>query len=105
MDPIRYLEKQIRGWLPKETSIPSNQRTKMAKTDMQRKIFKISSVANAIMIGTFLGLRLLIDPNNKNVEYIVISWIFFILSLISVNFLLYRYSKKKTTNQMEDLKS
>jgi len=105
MDPIRYLEKQIRGWLPKETSILSNQRTKMAKTDMQRKIFKISSVANAIMLGTFLGLRLLIDPNNKNVEYIVISWIFFILSLISVNFLLYRYFKRKTNNQMEDLKS
>jgi hypothetical protein len=99
----KYVENRIRGWLPKEHSIPSNQRTKMAKTDMQRKIFKISSVANAIMLGTFLGLHVLIDPFNKNVEYMVISWIIFILSLISVNFLLYRYSKTKANNQMEQL--
>jgi hypothetical protein len=104
MNPLRYLENRIRGWLPKETSIPSNQRTKMAKTGMQRKIFRISVVADAIMLGTFLGLHSLIDPFNKNVEYIVMSWITFILALISVNFLLYRYSKKKTNNQTETLK-
>jgi hypothetical protein len=105
MNPLRYLENRIRGWLPKEHSIPSNQRTKMAKTDMQRKIFKISSAANVIMLGTFLGLHSLIDPYNKNVEYMVISWIIFILSIVSVNLLLYRYSKRKTNNQREGLKS
>ena len=108
MNPIRCLENRIRGWLPKEPSVPSNQRTKMVEIvekDKQRKIFKINIVANAIMLGTFLGLHLLIDPNNKNIELTVISWIIFILSLISVNFLLYRYFKRKTNNQMEDLKS
>lgn len=106
MNPIRYLENRIRGWLPREPSIPSNQRTKMVEIiekDRQRKIFKISIAANAIILSTFLGLHLLIDPNNKNIELTVISWIIFILALISVNFLLYKYSKKKTNNQMEKL--
>jgi hypothetical protein len=96
----------IRGWLPKKPSIPSNQRTKMAEInqkDMQRKIFKISIVANAIMLGTFLGLHSLIDPFNKNIEYAVISWIIFVLTLVSVDFSLYRYSKRKTNNQVETL--
>ena len=107
MNPLRYLEDRIRGWLPKEPSTSSNQRTKMVEITekgRQRKIFKISSLANVIMLGTFLGLHSLVDPFNRNVEYIVISWIIFILSIISVNFLLYKYSKKKTNNQMETLK-
>ena len=99
----KYVENRIRGWLPKETSIPSNQRTKMAKTDMQRKIFRISVVADAIMLNIFFVTHLLIDPSNRNIGFIVISWIIFILSLISVNFLLYRYSKTKANNQMEQL--
>jgi hypothetical protein len=107
MNLKKYLENRIRGWLPKEPCIPSNQRNKMVEIiekDRQRKIFTIRSAANAIMVGTFLGLHLLIDPNNKNIELTAISWIIFTLSLISVNFLLSRYSKKKTNNQIKELK-
>jgi hypothetical protein len=106
MNPLRYLENRIRGWLPKEPSLPNNQKAKMAEIsqkDAQRKIFNVRSVANAIMVGTFLGLHFLIDPFNRNIELTVISWTIFIISLISVNLLLYRYSKTKANNQMEQL--
>jgi hypothetical protein len=102
MNLKKYLENRIRGWLPKEPSVLGNQGAKMleiSEEDRQRKFFKISSVANAIMVGTFLGLHFLIDPFNENIELAVISWTIFIFSLISVNFLLYRYSKKRTNNQ------
>jgi hypothetical protein len=105
MNLLRYLEKRIRGWLPEESSVASNRRTKMvgiSEKERERKFFKVSMVANAIIMSTFLGLRSLIDPFNKNIEYAVISWVVFILSLVSVNFLLYRYSKRKTSNQMEN---
>jgi hypothetical protein len=102
------VEERIRGWLPKEPSIPSNQGTKLVEIiekDRQRKTFKISSAANAIMLGTFLGLHFLVDPFNSNVELTIISWIIFILTLVSVNLLIYRYFKVQTNSQKEDLKS
>jgi Flp pilus assembly protein TadB len=105
MNPIRYLENRIRGWLPKEQSIPINRRTKMvgiSEKDRERKAFKISIVANAIILNIFLLAHLLIDPFNMDIEYAVISWIIFVLSLVSFNFLLYRYSKRKPSSQMEN---
>jgi len=108
MNLLRYVEERIRGWLPKEPSIPSNQGTRLVEIiekDRQRKIFKISSVANAIMVGTFLGLHFLVDPFNRNIELTVISWIIFILTLVSVDLLIYRYFKVQTNSQREDLKS
>jgi hypothetical protein len=101
------LETRIRGWLPKEPAIPCNQRTKMAETNpnnSQRKLFKISLVANAIILNIFLLAHLLIDPFNSNIEYAVTSWTIFILSLISVNFLLYKYFNRKTSSQLEKLR-
>lgn len=107
MNLRRYVENLIRGWLPKEPSILSNQGTKLVEIiekDRQRKAFKISNVANAIMLGTFLGLHFLIDPFNRNPELTVISWIIFSIAVVSISFLFYRYSKKKTNNHMETLK-
>jgi uncharacterized membrane protein len=105
MNPLRYLENRIRGWLPKEPVIPRNQTkiVEISEEDRRKNQWKIS-VANAIMVGTFLGLRSLIDPFNENIEYAVTSWIIFILSVISVNFLLYRYFNRKTTSQLEKLR-
>jgi hypothetical protein len=97
----------IRGWLPKEPALPRNQRAKMAEInpkDSERKIFKISLVADAIIFNIFMLSHLLIDPFNRNVEYAAISWTIFILSLISVNFFLYRYFYKKTSSQSERLR-
>ncbi len=96
----------IRGWLPREPSVPSDQGTKMveiSEEDRQRKIFQIARVASAVMVGAFLGLDHVINPFNENVELTAISWTIFILSAISVNFLLYRYSKK-TNSQLEKLR-
>jgi uncharacterized membrane-anchored protein len=107
MNPLRYLENRIRGWLPKEPSpIPSNQRTKMveiSEENRRRSIWKIST-ANAIILGTFLGLHFLIDPFNENVELTVISWIIFGLAVVSIDFWLYRYFNRKTSKQLEKLR-
>jgi len=95
----------FRGWLPRELSVSSDQGTIMveiSEEDRQRKIFQIMRVASAIMVGTFLGLHHLINPFNENIELTAISWTIFIFSLISVNFLLYKYSKK-TNSQMAKL--
>lgn len=101
----KNLEKQIRGWLPKEPGIPRNQTkfVEINEEDRRRNQWKISA-ANAIMTGTFLGLRSLIDPFNENIEYAVTSWTIFILSVISVNFLLYIYLNRKTSSQLEKLR-
>jgi hypothetical protein len=97
----KYLERSIRGWLPKEPASVTSERTKMAemkirtKTETEAKAFKIASVANAIMVGAFLGTHLLINPNNSNIEASITLWSIFVPSLILVNVLLYRYFKKQ----------
>ena len=102
MNLKKYMENRVRGWLPKEPSLPSPQKLKVAEmkirdmTEWERKNFKISSIANAIIMSIFLGTHLLIDPYNRSIEVVVISWSVFVPSLILVNFLLYRYSKKQT---------
>lgn len=100
MNPKRYLENHIRGWLPKEPSLPCNQRAKiveLSKEEIQKKNFKNTSIANLFIFVIFQTLHVLIDPYNRNVEYMVIHWIFFVLSLVSVNLLLYRHYTKKTS--------
>ncbi len=107
MNPKKYLENRIRGWLPKEPSLPRNREAKVveiSEVDRQRKFFKISLVSDAIIMNIFMGTNFLIDPNHKNINLTISSWIVFVLSLISVNFLLYRHSKKQANNQREDLK-
>jgi hypothetical protein len=107
MNPIRHLQNRIRGWLPKEPAMSSNRRPKMvgiSEKERERKTFKITMAANAIILNIFLLSHLLIDPFNTNIGFAVISWTTFILSLIWVNFLLYRQFYKKTSNQLEKLR-
>jgi hypothetical protein len=51
MNPLRYLEKRIRGWLPKELSLPRNQRTRMVDHFMR---FQLLRLAYGIMLGALL---------------------------------------------------
>jgi hypothetical protein len=94
---------KIQGWLPKEPSFPIPKKIKLAEMkirlrpmmEWERKAFKITSKANAIMVGAFLGTHFLIDPYNRSSEVAIISWSIFVPSLILVNLLLYRFFKKK----------
>lgn len=92
---------KIQGWLPKEPSFQVPKKIKLAEmkirpiTEWERKAFKITSKANAIMVGAFLGTHLLIDPYNRSIDVAIVSWSIFVPSLILVNFLVYRYFKKK----------
>ncbi len=106
MNLVRYLEKRIRGWLPKEPSLaPRNRMTKKVEVSAEdkRNQWKIY-IVNGIMVGTFFVIHFLIDPHNENIEFTVISWTIFALSLISVDFSLYKYFKRKKSSQLEKLR-
>ncbi|XES77134.1 MAG: hypothetical protein ACBZ72_13310 [Candidatus Bathyarchaeia archaeon] len=102
MSLLKSLQNRIQGWLPKAPSLCDGQESKTVmkgqktatESDAQRKIFKRSTVANAVIVNLFLLAHLLIDPHNKNMEYAAGSWSVFLVSLSSVNFLLYRYPKR-----------
>jgi hypothetical protein len=105
VNPIRYLEKRIRGWLPKEPSLaPRNQTTKNEVNEAARRNQLKISIVDGIMAGTFAALHSSIAPRNENFECTVIPWAFFIFSLISVNALLYKYFNRKTSSQLEQLR-
>jgi hypothetical protein len=97
----------IRGWLPQAPSLPDNQKSKAVSVSqtteggLQKNFFKISLVADAVIMNLFLLAHLLVDPFNQNLGYAAVSWSIFLGALISANFLLYRYSKRKTNRQME----
>jgi hypothetical protein len=101
MDSKKRWGERIRGWLPKEPTLLSPKKTKIAEVKItpmmegKRKAFKIASIANAITLSTFLGTHFLIDPYNRSTEVTIISWSAFLLSLTSVNFFLYNRSKKQ----------
>lgn len=107
MQPRKYFS-QIRGWLPKEPSLLSPKKIKLTEmkirpmTEWERKAFKITSIANAIMVGAFSGTHFLIDPHNRSIDVDIVSWSIFVSSLILVNFLVYRYFKKKAKPHKKD---
>jgi hypothetical protein len=100
MNAKKSLGNRIRGWLPKEPVSFNSGRSKIdevkirPKTETEAKAFKIASVTNLIMLMTFLGTHLLIDPYNRSIEVSIISWSIFAPSLILVNVLIYRHFKK-----------
>jgi MFS family permease len=51
MNLLRYLEKRIRGWLPKELSLPRNQRTSMVNHFMRLQLLRL---AYGVMLGALL---------------------------------------------------
>jgi hypothetical protein len=107
MNMKKALENRVRGWLPKEPSLSSSQKTKVAEmkirgmTEWERKSFKISSITNAIMLIIFLGTHLLIDPYNRSIEVSIISWSIFVPSVTLVNLFLYRHYKKQKHPDVE----
>ena len=57
-----YLKNCIRGWLPKETSLPNNQKTKMIKASPQHRTLSTRTFG-VLAFGSFLsGFFLLIFP-------------------------------------------
>jgi hypothetical protein len=90
----------MRGWLPKEPSLQVNKTiiaTNKGKTEIDDKAIKALGIANAVMIGSFLGTYDLIDPFNKSIELTILSWSIFVPTVILANILIYRHFKKQKT--------
>lgn len=51
MNPLRYLEKRIRGWLPKELSLPPTQRNRMVNHFMRLQLLRL---AYGVVLGALL---------------------------------------------------
>ncbi|MCW4017423.1 MAG: hypothetical protein NWF00_01860 [Candidatus Bathyarchaeota archaeon] len=69
--------------------------TPRTQTDKERKAFKLSAIANGVMVGVFSGTHALTNPASWSTQLTVTSWFLFTIALIAVNLLLYSYGKKQ----------
>jgi hypothetical protein len=106
MKMLKRLEGQIRGWLPKEPSLPRPQLSlksrisemrRRERAEWENKFFKAFLVANAVVVNVFLGIRFLVFPFNRSLEFAVIWWSIFALTLTLVSLLMYGYYKKRAS--------
>jgi hypothetical protein len=68
----------------------------MAKTDRDRKWFKICLVLNAVIMSTFLALNTITNLGNRNIWLTATYFLISVTLLILANFIIYQYFKKQT---------
>lgn len=93
------LEQRIRGWFPQEPTIKTRVTPNvkpLTKAEFDRKLFKVSLVANAIMLNIFLSINfLLIQPHYASLEVSILQWGAYIPVVLGVNALIYRHYKRR----------
>jgi hypothetical protein len=91
------IQSWIRGWFPHEPSLKIIQKTDRTLTNAEKRMTeqKYIALCNAGVLAVFLGVHFLIDPFNKSVTVSIGFWITFLPTVILVNYLLYRRSRKK----------
>jgi hypothetical protein len=91
--------KTNRGWLPKEpiqNNYYSISSAPQSKAELDKKAFKVAQIANAVMVGVFLGTNsLFIRPAYDSLEVSILQWSIFVPTLIGVNILIYRHYKQR----------
>jgi hypothetical protein len=98
MNTKKNLEKRVMGWFPKE---PHQTRSiikaaALSKAEFDKKIFKASLIANAIMLNIFLGTNfLVIKPRYESITVSVLQWSVYVPIVIVVNVLVYRHYKRQ----------
>jgi hypothetical protein len=100
MNPKRALKNFLRGWLPKELSLPCSpaKAAEMKRREMagwERKAFKITMIADGGMLATFLAAHWLVDSYTRSAEVSAVFWAVFVPTVILVNLLMYRHFKKR----------
>jgi hypothetical protein len=70
MNAKNLLQNRLRGWLPKEATLPSKtvEAQRKEATNWQGEASQTAAVANAVMVGSFLGLHLLADSYTRSAE-------------------------------------
>jgi hypothetical protein len=93
------LESRIRGWFPQEPTLNAHFTIKipsLTRAEFNRKIFKASLIANAVMLNIFLGTNFfLIQPRYGSFEVSILQWGIYISAVLAVNALIYRHYKRR----------
>jgi threonine/homoserine/homoserine lactone efflux protein len=101
---------RIRGWFPQEpltkNFVVNTSPAPKTKAELDKKLFKYSSIVNPIIVGFFLGVNtLLIRPRynyNVSTEVTILSFGVFIAVLAVANLLLYwRYKKQLPSKRLQ----
>jgi hypothetical protein len=71
--------------------------TPRARTEREKRVFKMSGVASAVILSVFLGVCAVTSLNVWNTTLTAFSLIILAASLTLTNLTLYLYSKKPTT--------
>lgn len=99
MNVRNSLRSHIRGWFPQEPTLNAHFTIKtppLTRAEFNRKIFKASLIANAVMLNVFLGTNfLLIHPRYSSIEVSIIQWSIYIPAVLAVNALIYRHYKRR----------
>ena len=72
--------------------------TPRVRTKREKRVLKMSGIANAVMLSAFLGVHALTSPNLWPADATALSLMVLVVFLTSTNLALYLYSKKPTTN-------
>jgi hypothetical protein len=94
--------KKLRGWFPQEplkslqTYNPTKPETKAA---LDKKAFKVASIANALLVNVFLGINFLvlrpIYHYYMTLEMSLLAFGTFAAALVAVNVVIYRHYKQR----------
>ena len=99
MNVRNSLRSHIRGWFPQEPTLNAHFTIKtplLTRAEFNRKIFKASLIANAIMLNIFLGINFfLIQPHYASLEVTALQWSIYIPIVLAVNALIYRHYKRR----------
>lgn len=98
----KYFKKRIRGWFPQEPLLTFNSKKQKSnnENELSKKYFRYALIADAVVLQAFLGVNfVLVNPAYRDSFYFVVWWLGFILTLISVNLLLYLRFRWNTNQQ------
>jgi hypothetical protein len=68
--------------------------TPQTSTGRERSAFKLSLVADGVMVGVFAGTHAITNPATWSLQLTIVSWTLFIVAVVFVNLMLYEYAKK-----------
>lgn len=102
MIPKKNFWSRIRGWFPQEPLSKNLKTYNMAppetKAALNKKAFKIATVANAIIVNIFLGTNFLVlrpfYHYYLSVETSILAFSIFAVALITVNVVIYRHYRQ-----------
>jgi hypothetical protein len=98
----KILRARIRGWFPQEP-LSKNLKTYTVATSetkaaLNKKAFKIATVANGIVVAIFLGTNFLVlrpfYHYYLNSEMSILAYSIFVVALITVNVVIYRHYRQ-----------